>query len=124
MPVERAKTRAGWLRLAAVLGTALALTACESGDNTTATTPPAPPPPPARVAFYGGFNPYVQLPVVVTVDGVQVGTITGVYPGTPPGNCSADFTAQTTIAKDGRSHDWNARSANQLAFSGTVAAYA
>jgi hypothetical protein len=67
-----------------------------------------------RVAFYIGTTvPFGALPVTVTLDGQTVGTITGIYPGSQPGNCTADFTASIFLP-DGRTHDWNARSAPYL----------
>ena len=74
-----------------------------------------------RIAFYGA-SAIVPVPVVVTVDGNQVGTITGYWPS-GPGNCSADFTAKTEV-HDVKNHDWNARASNGIAFSGTFAASA
>lgn len=73
----------------------------------------------SRVAFYSSFP--VPFPATVTLNGNQVGTITGFYPVTPPGNCSADFTAQIRLT-DGERKDWNARAANGNATSGTVQA--
>jgi len=73
-----------------------------------------------RIAFYGSGR--VVVPVVVTVDGTQIGTITGYWPS-GPGNCSADYTAKMEV-HDTRVHDWNARGPDGLAFSGTFAASA
>lgn len=77
----------------------------------------------SRVVFYGGQAIAPQfLPWSVVVDGVVVGQVTGFYPGAPPGNCSAQFTAQMQLS-DGRRHDWNASSpGNQFANSGVVQA--
>ena len=60
----------------------------------------------SRVVFYvrPAAGPY--LPVTVRVDGATVGQINGVW-FSPPGNCSAEFTAPMRL-RDGRPHDWNA----------------
>jgi hypothetical protein len=71
-----------------------------------------------RIAFYGSCC--VTLPVGVTVDGTQIGNITGYWP-LGPGNCSADFTARMEV-HDTKTHDWNARTPDGFAFSGTFAA--
>ena len=103
-------------RRALVLGLAIASFSCNKGTEPTevATT---------KVAFYGSFAPSVMLPVTVSVDGVQVGAIDGTW-SVPPGNCSADYTAKTTIPRDGKGRDWNARSANGLANAGVIRATA
>ena len=77
----------------------------------------------SRVAFYGGLViPPGNLPVSVKLDGAAAGQITGFYPVAPPGNCSADFTAQIRLS-DGARHDWNATSAGGVfAWAGTVQA--
>lgn len=68
----------------------------------------------SRVVFYvGSVVPAGALPVTVSIDGQVVGTVNGYYPASPPGNCTADFTAQKSLT-DGRSHDWNARTAPYL----------
>lgn len=72
-----------------------------------------------RIAFYGS-DAGVPRPVTVTVDGNQVGTITGIWPS-GPGNCSAEYTVTMTVT-DIKSHDWNAKAANGIAFSGTFSA--
>jgi len=106
-------------KLAALLASAIISLSAASCDKS-----PSGPDEPTftqRIAFYGASSA-IPVPVVVTVDGTQVGTITGYWPA-GPGNCSADFTAKTEV-HDVRTHDWNARTPNGLAFSGTFAATA
>jgi hypothetical protein len=73
----------------------------------------------SRVAFY--VSRPAAFPVTVSIDGNQVQTAISGYWPIGPGNCSAEYTAQTVLS-DGRMHDWNARAVDGRTWSGTLQA--